>query len=119
MPLVKAINDSELKRYEHKIEKIKLISTRKEVIKNVRNVYNFYGGVYLKQIQKHFFNHCFYWKGTPPLKILFTIFAKDFTVHRMACHQYATLPRVNSSKMLLRNLYNSLNKLINSKNKKK
>ena len=37
----------------------------------------------------------------------------------MACHQYATLPRVNSSKMLLRNLYNSLNKLINSKNKKK
>ena len=47
MLLVKAINDSELKRYEHKIEKIKLISTRKEVIKNVRNVYNFYGGVYL------------------------------------------------------------------------
>lgn len=47
MPLVKAINEFELKRYKHKIEKIKLITTRKEAIKNVRNVYNFYGGVYL------------------------------------------------------------------------
>ena len=69
-------------------------------MKRARKEYNVHGEVHFKQKPKA--NHYFYWKYTLPQRASCKG-AENFIVDKIACHQHATVPKMNSPLALPRN----------------